>query len=621
MNRRLLRWTRCIGASLVAAFSSCGDPDAPATDADITTSPDGAEPDEPTAWRLFEAELALAVPDDNPFDPERIDVVATFEAPSGERFEIPAFVHQDYTRALVDGRERLEPTGPRHWRVRFRPPFGSAAGAWTWHWRATTPEGEEQSERMRFTPEPAPDAHGVLRVSERDRRYLVFEDGSPYFAIGENMAWYDARGTHAYDDWIAELAEHGGNYIRVWMPSWAFGLEWVERDPAGTLAASSLGDYGARLDRAWQLDHVLALAEARGVRVMLTILNHGPFSFVHASQWDDNPYNVENGGPLADPADVFSDPTARALHRRLLRYIVARWGHSESILAWELWNEFDLVIDPEAPEVLLWTEEMAAELARLDPYDHLVTTSLGGIDVIVALVRGEVAGLVERMAFWASPAIDLTQLHFYGIGRTQLDFSRDVDTLVGYLRAFGKPALVAEAGVNALGAAETLADDPEGVAFHDILWAGLFAETFGSGMSWWWDGLNHPEGYVSHFAPLATLTHGVRFDAERFARAPAEAASRAGLTDLAAFALLGERTTLAWIKNSRHQWFSVDATRLDDVVVTIAAVPPGRWRVSWIDPYAARAPQVSEVEVGDGGLVIDVPAFSRDVALRLDAIE
>ena len=588
------------------------------TEAD--TIPDGIDPAAP-AWQRFDIALDDLVTGDiaNPFDPAQIDVMVTFEGPDGTTYEMPAFVHQDYSRALVDGRERLTAVGERHWRVRFRPPFGSPEGAWRWRSRAVTAAGESTSEWHTITAvvDDAPTRHGIVRTSARDSRYLVFEDGSPFFAVGENMAWYDARGTAAYDAWLDALAANGGNYIRVWMPSWAFGLEWIKRDGDGVLSSSSLGDYGARLDRAWQLDYVLDRAEALGIQVMLTVLNHGPYSFVHASQWEDNPYNAVNGGPLAKPTDVFTDATARELHRRLLRYIVARWGHSANILAWELWNEVDLVADPASPEVMAWTQEMARELDRLDPYDHLISTSLGGVEVFIALLNDDIDALVERYAFWSMPELDFTQLHFYGLGTTPLDFSADLGRLTRYLHAFGKPALVAEAGVNALGEAETLANDPEGVAFHDILWAGVFAETFGTGMSWWWDNITDPQGYYPQFGPVAELVRGVRFDAEGFVRE--DGAGTSALGTLTVQVLRGSDTALVWIKNPRHQWSEVDHTSIADANVTLSGLSAGAWRASWIDPYAERA-TTTEDTTTEGTLSLPVPAFSRDIALRLDRV-
>ena len=53
------------------------------------------------------------------------------------------------------------------------------------------------------------------------------------------------------------------------------------------------------------------LAEAkaynRGIYLMVSLLNHGAFSTLFNSEWASNPYNAANGGPLATPADFFTN--------------------------------------------------------------------------------------------------------------------------------------------------------------------------------------------------------------------------------------------------------------------------------------------------------------------------
>ncbi|MCC6642236.1 MAG: DUF5060 domain-containing protein, partial [Deltaproteobacteria bacterium] len=337
--------------------------------------------------RTFERfETAGQVWDDqqNPFDPAEVTVDGEFHAPDGEVVSTPGFATRAYERALEGGVERRTAVSPIHFAVRFAP---SRPGRWAWRWVVRAPHGSAATEwREIMVDPPAPGRHGFVRVSPRDARYLRFDDGAPYVAIGENTAWYDGRGTYAYDDWFAKLAAAGANYARIWMPGWAFGLEWD----------AALGDYSIRLDRAWQLDRVLEAAERHGIYVMLCLQNHGAFSLEHDSEWTDNPYNAANGGPLAQPEEVFSDESARALFRRRLRYVVARWGWSPNVLAWELWNEVDLV--PASPAMVGWHAEMARELRALDPNDHLVSTSLA---------RGDVSPL------WSLPEIDLLQIHHY----------------------------------------------------------------------------------------------------------------------------------------------------------------------------------------------------------------
>ena len=67
----------------------------------------------------------------------------------------------------------------------------------------------------------APDAHipspFVRRAADNDR-YLQFDNGSPLFPIGLNIAWPHAEpGLEDYEKWFKSLADAGGNFARIWM--------------------------------------------------------------------------------------------------------------------------------------------------------------------------------------------------------------------------------------------------------------------------------------------------------------------------------------------------------------------------------------------------------------------
>ena len=558
-------------------------------------------------WERFET-LGFVWPEAaTPSDPAQVSVTGEFEAPGGRRYEIPGFFFRDFDRTLAGGRERLAPKGRGYWKVRFTP---TEPGAWRWRWIAALPEGRDESPwRVVDVAPPAPDRHGLLRTSPADDRYLRFDDGAPYFAVGENLAWYDARGTFAYDDWFAKLAAQGVTYVRLWMPSWAFGLEWTERDASGALVATSLGDYTRRLDRAWQLDTVLEAAERHGIYVMLCLQNHGAFSLTTNSEWSGNPYAAQNGGPLARPSAFFSDPSARALFRRRLRYVVARWGYSTHILSWELWNEVDLAEQPGGTAVLDWHTEMAAELRALDPYDHLVSTS---------------TAYPIAQPLWSLPALDLTNLHFYAMNEFfAYPVAPDFSTTPGLFLAArppGKPGLVSELGAHSAGPAETLAVDPHSIAIHDGLWGGLFGGGFGTSMTWWWDNVVDPQDLYANFGAVAAFVRDVAFDREGFAAGGA-AGTGAG-RELRAQALRGRTTTLVWIKNVAHQWWPTatgpDPSAVEGASLALTSAGDGAWTARWIDAYDGHEISASIVTVAGGALTLDVPPFSRDVALRLD---
>jgi hypothetical protein len=532
-------------------------------------------------WSRFEATYVPDMTPVNPFDPDVIDVRAEFDRAGGSPpVEVPAFWYQDYERALVAGHEQLTPVGDPAFRVRFTP---TKTGRWQWRWVVRAGGATVAGPWQRFRVARVRD-HGFVRISCRDPRRLAFDDRRPYFAVGENTAWYRAGGTYDYDTWFADLAAQGANYARVWMPSWAFGIEWDD---------TGLGDYTARLGRAWQLDHVLEEAGRRGIYVMLSLLNHGAFSTYFDSEWASNPYNAANGGPLATPGEFFTNPEARRLFERRLRYIVARWGWSTHILAWELWNEVDLTDGYASPAVTAWHADMASLLRTLDPNHHLVTTShaLYPFDPSV----------------WAGGGLDFTQIHFYAnVLPAQGDIARTVTSLTAdRLAATSGPVLFAELGV-ASGAPATEAADPGGIGVHDGLWAGVVSGGIGTAMTWWWDVIiaEHPDLYAPMFGAIARFVDGIRWDRERFAAADATAAS--STRPVIAYGLRGRRTLLLWLKDDAFQWYSSDALEIGDATLGVQ----GRWCGRWYDPWAGT--WLSDVTFRDQ---VSVPPFSRDLAL------
>jgi len=287
---------------------------------------------------------------------------------------------------------------------------------------------------------------------------------------------------------------------------------------------------------------------------------------------------------------------------------VARWGSSTHLLAWELWNEVNLVANVLDPVVLAWHEEMARELLALDPHDHLISTS--------------VSLGAEQSPLWGLPEIAFTQTHTYN-WPLLMDTATLLATFSARARVPGKPTLIAETGADFRGPAETIATDPSHIAFHDGLWVGVMAETFGTGMSWWWDNLIDPEDLYGHFGAVARFVHGVAFDEQGFVAArPVVTAENRSLT---AWALVGPTLGLVWIKNLDHQFFPTEAREGDPLPVQgalleLTELVDGRWRAHWIDAYTGAELAAVDRIVEAGAVELPVPEFVGDVALRLERI-
>jgi hypothetical protein len=163
---------------------------------------------------------------ESPFDPGVIDARLEFTDAKGQRSTVPAFHLQPYERRRIQGRDWFHPVGSPLWKARFAPMtlgrFEAVAVVKDVH-------GERRSPPCAFECVPS-SSKGFLRVSGRDPRFLEFNDGQPFFAIGQNLAFI---GSGQYmtlsraEETFGRLAANGANYLRIWTgcEDWALALE------------------------------------------------------------------------------------------------------------------------------------------------------------------------------------------------------------------------------------------------------------------------------------------------------------------------------------------------------------------------------------------------------------
>jgi len=259
-------------------------------------------------------------------------------------------------------------------------------------------------------------------------------DGRPFSPVGANLAWAPEDRAEYYRRAIPAFARANLNWMRVWMVHWSgLNLDWL---PADMGPSPKPGGLDPRVADNW--DQLLDAAEANGVYLQIVFQHHGQFTTGANSNWADNPWNAANpGGFLRSPADFFTSSEAGLMTMLKYRYIVARWGWSPAVFAWELFNEVHWVdaIDKQkdTAAVARWHDAMAAFIRSVDVYHHLITTSTE--DLASPIYRSMdffqphlyAANLLAGARSYASPAAALDHPAFYGeFGADHLPVSAEV---------------------------------------------------------------------------------------------------------------------------------------------------------------------------------------------------
>jgi len=437
----------------------------------------------------LDVDVDLSATFDNPFDPEDVALDATVYASSGRSFTVPGYFDRPYSRKEVNGKEVSDSTGPPRWRLRISALTpGKQRVVVKLHDRTGT-----TSKEFTFNATP-PTSAGFAHVSPRDPHYFETSNGKPFFPIGENLCWAGERGTADYDRWLPALKAAQANYGRLWLsPAWiTFALETSGKPEDG----KGIGQID--LANASRLDYVLNLADRNGVKLLLTIDSFNILRDLDGyNYWEQTPHNIANGGPLRHMADFWTDARMSKLYRNKLRYMVARYGAMPSVFAWEFWNEVDVIRDFKPAPVRTWHAEMTRALKAMDPYRHLVTTSLG-----------ETAG---RREVEVGIGLDFFQSHHY----SSPDLAGTVAATQKLKASWGRPHLIGEIAADVSGDAHA-GQDIKGYQVHDPIWASVASGCAGAAQPWYWDSLIEPNKLYPLFASVAKFVEGIDFPGESF---------------------------------------------------------------------------------------------------------
>lgn len=431
-------------------------------------------------WRFFTGPLAVspdkttvsqyepifidigtsAVYSSNPFNPDDIKVDLRITCPDAAQLTVPCF--------YLSGQ-----SGDSMWQGRFAP---KQTGQYSYYVQVYIGGSLNQTSSTFYFTSTSSSEDGFVKPNAGSYYNFRFDSGKRFRGIGENVTC--SLPGYSFEQMFDGLESYGCNFARVWIAGpYDDELEWSDL---------GLGVYNQQT--ATDIDNAIMSAKNHGIYVMLCFDNFYNISTQDEARWYDNPYNDDNGGMCATVSDFFTNSSTKAQYKKKLRYIVARWGYSSNIAMWEFWNEVNAAHAFEGVSeaaITNWHNEMSTYLKGIDPFDHLVTSSISCT---------QISGL------WSVSDLDFSQAHDYD-NQTELDdiYSR----IVSYENSYSKPHVVGEFSYVST---EPRVENPATMEkeLHMGLWRGMFSPTPILPLTWWWD-YHKFEGHDYHLQHAATF--------------------------------------------------------------------------------------------------------------------
>jgi hypothetical protein len=522
---------------------------------------------------LFEAEF------ENPFDPDQLDIMATFISPSGAISKVPGF--------YAEGRRSS-------FNVRFSP---NEPGTWSYSVTVRDKNGEAASETRTFEATPS-SYHGPLRVAP-NKRYLEHADGTPWYGVG---LWYNGN---TETEVLDELETLGVNFIsRLIAPLETWG--------------SGLGRY----DQAscTRIDELLEALESRDMQLALNIWFH---SFLSETvwgggniAWDRQPYQL-----VCEAKDFYSSEAAWKYQEKLYRYMIARWGYSRSLAIWFVIDEVngtDGWAMGDSVGAAKWAGMVHNYFKQHDPWQHLTTgTRSGGSgewwDRGYAVLDMPGREIYEAQGFPINTTGQIDRDKIHPLTYSYRNYHGEVEKL---WKGYEKPAIIPETGWDHTFYEMSMPGYQ--AQFHNAIWVSLASGTAMSPFWWSYSPALNDNVVTNQLLSIRHFADGVPFS-KLTGLVPLESANPGG----DAYSMGSDQFIFGWAVNAKSD--------MSGRTITIKGVKNGSyrlrifhtWRGRYLDETGRRSPRVQQdqEDLEEPGTLIEATGNSLSFSIPVLKIE
>lgn len=549
----------------------------------------------PRTFSLTEFQFSLTnLPEGlNVYREDELDAVCTFTSPNGTVLRITAFYYEEH---LFDETVQLlgRGTAPGCFRVRV-----SLPEAGKWQYTLTVTVRGTLCDTLTGTVTAADSGRGsrILEVEPRRRQVFRTRAGENTLMIGRNLAWSahpqepGEFGRYTVEN-IHQLADNGGNAFRIWDVYFCTSHNRLRVHQM---------DQGA--GAMW--DRVFEAADERDVYISLVLFPHGEVSTRVDPSFELGPWSTKRGGYLENAADFFVDDRTIGAVKTYIRYIVARYGHSEHVI-WELFNEIDhseAMCEGRIDDVRAWLKEMKAYFKACDPYGHIVTNSAGFPSVTV--------GVCQPMEF--------VYYHFYNFyGVSQL-----ATLCRNAYRAYQRPVVIGEYGYDGPHTRSLLGGSyfsPDFLELYQGNWASMMSGGASTAMNWWWDCMPRIGEPYGMFRPVAAMAKRIPWDDEAMQLVSSETVAAVGNTRIETLGYVGGTYAYLWFYDNRCLAMNRETAVFEGETVPVP-MADGAYRVEWISTRTGEVVEQATCTAQNGTLTLTIPTWSEDIALAVEPAE
>jgi len=535
----------------------------------------------------------------NPFDPNDISIQGYITTPSGRVDSVPGVFCQEF-KAIPRGRyeEILLPIPNLPWRIYYTP---REVGRHLLSIVVNDKTGIITSEPLSF--EVVSSKHrGFLKVSTDDPHYLVFDNGEPYFGLGPSgwivgPSWIRANiprihATHYFEQVYDRQSRAGKNF------------EYLMPYVIGKLYTA-----GGWIDQvvAYKIERILRLQEKYGI---YWIFFHDDIRRYFVYGFNQLTYSVAQGGPCRELLQVYTQPKALQMQKNQLRYIVGRYAHSPSILAWELGDEIDNqpgISQYKKREIVqAWASELHNYLRIHDIYKHPVIIGEGrdwlpeGGDVICL---PDWYFRPHKLGNDVSAQAEVMKLPFQNVSKPIINPEGGLAEWLWYhLRTWKRPF------------------GPEMIELHNHLWASFFLQYAAGGTEWLWNHVDQYDQYY-HIKALAKFLSGENFVHARYRQTRPDCSSK----KLRVFGLQNPNSALLWIQHQDYTWYKIlwekcKLSPVKDATIVLSDLIKGTYVVQLWDTHTGKIIQTNEIKTTEGKLLLLLPIVTKDMAAKIKKI-